>query len=155
MHLSDHIPESAVELAVVFEVCRDAPESIVFGHVAPVEVSDDDSLLRVERFQFLEMRELLDRVDQLVVNEVHERLLRPLSAVFALQLLSVADDFQRWILANLEAGRDGRLLIAVHLSHHHLTGRAELAHNLVGGLIENRLQQIAEPAPVSVEVDKD
>jgi hypothetical protein len=69
MHLSHDVTETGVELTVLLEVCGHPAEGVVLGLVTAVKVSDDDSLLAIERVDFLDGRELLDRIFKLLLSE--------------------------------------------------------------------------------------
>lgn len=80
------------------------------------------------------------------------KIFRNCTSVFSLGGLSVPDDLQRGVLGDLEARGHRVLLVAVHLPHHHTPRVGELQHHLVGRLVEDRLQHVAETAPLRVEV---
>lgn len=102
-----HVAEAHVELAVLLQVGGDAPERVVFGHVAPVKVSDHDSLLRVELLQILDILELPDRVFELLLDELGERFDRARPAILPLSRLPVAQHLQGGVFGDVKAGRDG------------------------------------------------
>lgn len=122
MHLRHRIAEAHMELAVVLQVGGDAPEYLVLGLMTAIEVADHDALLGVKLLQILQIVELNDRIDQLFFYKINERFGRSFASILAFARLSIADDLQRWVFTNLEAGRDRRLSVAVHFTHDDAAG---------------------------------
>lgn len=121
MHRRHDVPESGVEHAVLLQVGGHPPERVVLDHVPPVKVPHHYPLLGVQNLQVLQVEELLDRILELLLDKVGERLDRPGPSVLPLRRLPVPDHLQRGVLGDVEAGRRRRLLVAVHLAHHDAT----------------------------------
>lgn len=129
MHLRDRVAKAHLELAVVLQVGGDPPERLVLGLVAPIKVADDDAFARVQLLQLLEIGELVDGIVQLGLDEIDECVDRAFAAILAFRGLAIADDLERGILGDLEAGRDRRLFVAVHFAHDDFARLGErLAH---------------------------
>lgn len=154
MHLRHHIAEAHVERAVVLQVCGHPLERVVFDLIAPIEVADDNALFRVQLLQFAHVLVLDNRIDQLLPDELDESVLGARTAILALGRLPVDDQLERWVLGDLEARRDGGLLVTVHGAHDNLAGIREQFVHADGRLLEDGLQDAAEATPVRVEVEE-
>lgn len=155
VHLRDDLAEADVELTVLLQVCGDSAENVVLRLIPSVEIADDDSLLIVQRVEILETRELLRRILELLLHVLDKRVGRSLPAILLLRHLPVPDDLQRRVLGDVILWRDRRLHIAIDLGEHDLAGFGKRFFHFVGRLVEDWLQQVAEPTPVGVEIDYD